>query len=299
VQRHQQELASLETTRFLKVHARAWQILQDALGLQATVLKPDALFLHGEYLYSDTKRADFAVKCQNTVYVKYPKRYAVLNDENDNIQVGVCETTESEEFFATLCDCRTYNALHPNVLRKAYTPANRRVLNTMGHNTVQVEPAAKWHPAQEDKEDTWAFIAKNLTGEDITKLDWRLPFKCVPRPLIKDSVTTPANCLNMYTLPDIYTTDADKIAACENERHDSAGLLVNEDFLQKLRDANESEKLLLWNGLRASTHFIQTEPADPVTKAKAKVLEGTDCIRDALLRERVAAIQAQLLPTRT
>lgn len=296
VQTNEQELASLETTRFLKVHARAWQTLQASLGLEATVLEPAAVLVYGNYLHSVRKRTDMAVKCQNSVYVKFPKTHAVLKDVHNGVQTGLCDTTDVDAYFASLFDCRLYNALHPNVLRKAYTPANKLVLQAMGHNTVQVQPADKWHPAQDDREDTWTFIAKNIAGEDPTKVDWRLPFKCVPRPLIKDSLTTTANCLHMYTLPDLYTTNQDKKAACEAVKHDSAGLLLDEDFLKNLNAANDSEKLLLWNELRASTHFIQTAPADPATKEKAKVLQGTDGISDAPLRERVAAIHAQLLP---
>ena len=296
VQTHAQELASLETTRFLKVHARAWQMLQASQSLEATVLEPDAVLVYGNYLHSVRKRTDMAVKCQNSVYVKFPKTHAVLKDVHNVVQTGLCDTTDVDAYFASLCDCRLYNALHPNVLRKAYTPANMQLLRAMGHNTVQVQPSEKWHPAQDDREDTWTFIAKNIAGEDPDKVDWRLPFKCAPRPLIKDSLTTAANCLHMYTLPDLYTTDPDKIAACEAVQLDSAGLLLDEDFLTKLAAANDSGKLMLWNELRASTHFIQTAQVNPATKEKAKVLEGTDGISDAPLRERVAAIHAQLLP---
>jgi hypothetical protein len=296
VQTHAQELASLETTRFLKVHARAWQMLQASQSLEATVLEPDAVLVYGNYLHSVRKRTDMAVKCQNSVYVKFPKTHAVLKDVLNVVRTGLCNTTYVDAYFASLCDCRLYNALHPNVLRKAYTPANRLVLQAMGHNTVQIQPSDKWHPAQDDREDTWAFIAKNLAREDPAKVDWRLPFKCVPRPLINDSLTTAENRMHMYTLPDLYTTDRDKVAACDSVQLDSAGLLLNEDFLQKLAAASPADKVLLWNELRASTHFIQTAPADPATRSKAKVLKGTDGIEDARLEARVAAIHAQLLP---
>jgi hypothetical protein len=301
VQAHAQELASLETTRFLKVHARAWQTLQASLGLaEATVLEPDAVLVYGNYLHSTSKRIDIAVKWQNNVYVKFPKTYAVLRDVHSNIQAGACEATDSEEYFACLCDCRAYNASHPNVLRKAYTPENRRVLQEMGHQTVEVQPEDKWHPAQDDRDNTWAFIAKNVAALAPATIDWRLPFTCHPRPFINDSVTTAANrlhmYLHMYTLPDLYTTRLDKGAACEAVQLDSAGLLLNEDFLTNLNAANDSDKVLLWNELRASTHYIQTAPADPATNTKAKVLKDTDGIEDAQLQERVAAIQVQLLP---
>jgi hypothetical protein len=290
-------LASLETTRFLKVHARAWQTLQASLGLaEATVLEPDAVLVYSNYLHSTSKRTDIAVKWQNNVYVKFPKTYAVLRDVHDNIQAGACETTDSEAYFACLCDCRAYNASHPSVLRKAYTPENRRVLQDMGHQTVELQPANKWHPAQDDRDNTWVFIAKDVAALAPGAIDWRLPFKCVPRPFINDSVTTAANRLHMYTLPDLYTTGLDKVAACEAVQLDSAGLLLNEDFLTKLNAANASDRVLLWNGLRASTHYIQTAPADPATSTKAKVLKDTDGIEDAQLEERVAAIQVQLLP---
>jgi hypothetical protein len=296
VQTHEQQLASLETTRFLKVHARAWQTLQASLGLEATVLEPDAVLVYGNYLHSVRKRTDIAVKCQNSVYVKFPKTHAVLKDVHNAVQTGPCVTTDVDAYFASLCDCRTYNVSHPDVLRKAYTPGNRLVLQAMGHNTVQIQPSDKWHPAQDDREDTWAFIAKNITGLDPAKIDWRLPFVCVPRPLINDSLTTVANRMHMYTLPDLYTTDRDKVAACGLVQLDSAGLLLNEDFLQKLAAASPADRVLLWNELRASTHFIQTAPADPATRSKAKVLKGTDGIEDARLEARVAAIQVQLLP---
>jgi hypothetical protein len=118
VQTHAQELASLETTRFLKVHARAWQMLKASLDLaEATVLEPDAVLVYSNYLHSTSNRTDIAVKWQNNVYVKFPKTHAVLRDMRNTIQAGACEATDSEEYFACLCDCRTYNASHPNVLR--------------------------------------------------------------------------------------------------------------------------------------------------------------------------------------
>lgn len=301
MQNHMADLETQQTTRFLKVHARLWKSMKQSLNHEAdpVSLAADAVLVYGNYLHSITQRTDIAVQFQNNVYVKFPKEYAVLMDTTGTPRAGLLQSTEIDSYFATLFDCRTYSVSHPNVLRKAYSRQDRVVLQNLGGTVALegVDSVNKWHPAEDDRDDVWAFLAKDISAlNPPSNIDWRLIYEWPPRPFIDDGLMDDTKRRNVYTLPDLYTAQADKVAACRAVRKDGAGLLLKEDFLDKVERANDDDKLFLWNELRASTHFIQTAQADPATGTGIQVLRDTECIGDADLKARVDAIQTQLLP---
>lgn len=297
---HLDELKSKKSTRFLKVHARFWQLLKEDMGpeTRASSLEANAVLIYGNYLHSTSMRTDMAVEFQNSIYVKFPREYAVLMDTSKTPRAGRCETTDTDFYFATLFDCRTYSVSHPKVLRKAYSQEDRQILQAWG-NTVTLQGVgntSKWHPAEEDRENVWAFIAKDISTLNPQTIDWHLPFAGNPRPFIEDDLLSAEERLNVYTMPDLYTADPDKVAACRAVHQDGSGCLVKEDFLQKVEDANAEDRLLLWNELRASTHYIETVPRDPTTKTGNQVLKGTECIENQKLKDMVEDIRTLILP---
>ena len=104
----------------------------------------------------------------------------------------------------------------------------------------------------------------------------------------------------MYTLPDLFTTNAVKSAECEKIQikiPPVSKALVNKTFLEVLKKAenhaDENSKQVLWNELRGSTHFIQTNQIGDVTYV---MKDFNSSIDSDVLRPLLQRIRTQVLP---
>jgi len=98
----------------------------------------------------------------------------------------------------------------------------------------------------------------------------------------------------MYTLPDLYSERLNKPCEIIIAQVDGHGEPTNDKFyLALLSAASQPEKrYILWNELRASTHFIQT--VEKQGNAPNKILKGTGAIQDEYLRALVDRINTLL-----
>jgi len=283
-------LSGLQTCRFLKIQTRLAKIL---LGDEPpNPIEAYGVFVYGGsygmYLYLEKPRADMCVSFQNNTYVKFPEKYAVMQDATGQQLTGKLSPAFEKMEYATLCDLRTYSNSFGAFLRKPDPPELKALLNPVG-NLQNLWKAPDWVSTDDCRHNVWSFLGGKGVGG-------KFQHACYPKPFIDDRLLDPTAWQCMYTLPDLLTTNAVKSAEFENIQIVSKAL-VNKTFLEDLKKAeaanDENSKQVLWNELRGSTHFIETNKVGDVSYVMKDFNLSID---NDVLRPILQRIRTQVLP---
>jgi hypothetical protein len=301
-----EKLKNSQTTRFLKLDPGIYSCLKDRadrLGQISTTscVASDVLIRgdYGDYLHLTKSQNCLVVLFQNNYYIKFPKDFAVLKINNDvGCKIGCQQKSDTDFYFATLFDCRKYSVSIPEGvgarghLKKAYSQENRILLRNLGHEFIHLHDG--WHPTQGNSSNEWGFLADTSGHPRPRRPNLQFLITAQPRPFIDDLFATSLQRQHMYTLPDLYSELLNKPGAIIIAQVDGHGEPTNDKFYHALMSAasQPEKRYILWNELRASTHFIQT--VEKQGNAPNKILKGTGAIRDEYLRALVDRINTLL-----
>ena len=293
------KMKSLATTRFLKLSA----CVSSKFNIdQSEITHEQDVVVYGNYLHCTKQIMQMYVKYQNNLFVKFPRTHGVFERADNTLLVGSLDIQDEEFFFATLYDNRKYSVSLPSNRRTAYSNDDLTLLKTECCNLIEFETqkandnwSLTYNLTAHDSDDTWAFVA--LTSSTSSQHT----YTALVKPFINDCVTTDKQRLNMYTLPDLYTEKSNKVAKCRLLQTQESSDLVNHQILMDLdkADSDLDKQVRLWNELRASTHFIETQKNSPASGPEAQVLQNilkpnSQTIENPLFQNMLDKIRTQI-----
>jgi hypothetical protein len=187
------------------LHTTSWHELSD-----------DDHILYQSYLFLLRPSSDMLVLFRKQLYIKFPTDYAVIRD-GDGFQTGKITIKTKDYQYATCFDTRTYSCAQPKLQRKADSQDFMNMIQECTDAPKSRFNSKTWPSTNELTEDSKSWIYQKDR-----KVMLSLPVESViERELNCGDVLTPEDQQNMYTLPDYFSLEADKIEGvhtkCQSE----------------------------------------------------------------------------------
>lgn len=287
--RHKTTTQSVMSNRFLKLDSRfAGVLLQGEKPHDLT--DPSNVLLYRSYLFLTTPVPHLVVAFQNNVYVKFPPEFAVLKSIKQNTAVGTLTPTKEVFFFATIFDCRAYSVARDNFMAESDSDATHQFL-------WDKDPFLKGMTSP--LYDHWRTTAGSVDRRTNVRrfLAFAQTIKADVQPFVQDAFLTPDIQNNMFTLPDLFTPDADKVQKCRDKDKIATDMTYLDDkFLEKLAPLADFDAYRMWSRLRCHTKHIVTVEQDQASGTDGRVLDYANSIDSPPLKTMLETILVRILP---
>jgi hypothetical protein len=208
---HEYEIRQEKSNRFMLVDKRICTKLMEA-GMGANTqysqeLEASQVLMYRSYLYTLKTTSHMIVKFKNQTYIRFPQKYAIIRGEGDEYKTGEIVLSDKNCMYGTCFDTRTYSCLRYKQRLKADSEDMMSLINTI----TKKEKVIPWSSTNDLtlSEKCNKFIYTNKRNQTL--------FACPVESVIWADATDESQSLpiesqkHMYTLPDFFTKDSDKI----------------------------------------------------------------------------------------
>jgi hypothetical protein len=207
-QSHFNEIKAKRSCRYMRVDSR----IVDKFLEQKEVQHLDGnQIVYRSYLYQNTESTHMLVKFRNEIYIKFPTDYAIIRHDADAYKIGVIKISSKEHKYATCFDTRTYSCAKPKLQRKADSIEFMHMIQECTDTPKSNFDQQSWPSTKEltDGSKSWIYKEnrKVMLCKDVSPV--------IDHTLAQKFTTEDQE--NMYTLPDYFSTEQDKVKDIESK----------------------------------------------------------------------------------